>query len=92
MKILNEIPNDVNLVAVSKTKPVEMIIESYNIGQRDFGENKVQELVAKKEMLPEDIRWHFIGKLQTNKVKYLVNNVYLIHSLSSIKTIRENRE
>ena len=89
MKILNEIPNDVNLVAVSKTKPVEMIIESYNIGQRDFGENKVQELVAKKEMLPEDIRWHFIGKLQTNKVKYLVNNVYLIHSLSSIKLLEK---
>ena len=89
MKILNEIPNDVTLVAVSKTKPVEMIIESYNIGQRDFGENKVQELVAKKEMLPEDIRWHFIGKLQTNKVKYLVNNVYLIHSLSSIKLLEK---
>ncbi|WP_297713294.1 YggS family pyridoxal phosphate-dependent enzyme [Clostridium sp.] len=89
IKILNEIPNDVKLVAVSKTKPVEMIIESYNAGQRDFGENKVQELVSKKEMLPEDVRWHFIGKLQTNKVKYLVNNVYLIHSLSSIKLLEK---
>ena len=89
MEILNEIPNDVNLVAVSKTKPIDMIIESYNIGQRDFGENKVQELVSKKEMLPDDIRWHFIGKLQTNKVKYLVNNVYLIHSLSSIKLLEK---
>lgn len=66
-----------------------MIIESYNIGQRDFGENKVQELISKKESLPSDIRWHFIGKLQTNKVKYLVNNVYLIHSLSSIKLLEK---
>ena len=66
-----------------------MIIESYNIGQRDFGENKVQELISKKEVLPKDIRWHFIGKLQTNKVKYLVNNVYLIHSLSSMKLLEK---
>ncbi|MDO4925345.1 MAG: YggS family pyridoxal phosphate-dependent enzyme [Turicibacter sp.] len=87
--MLNEIPNDVKLVAVSKTKPIEMMIEAYNTGQRDFGENKVQELVSKKEMLPEDVRWHFIGKLQTNKVKYLVNNVYLIHSLSSIKLLEK---
>ena len=89
MEILKDIPNDVTLVAVSKTKPVEMIIESYNIGQRDFGENKVQELISKKEVLPKDIRWHFIGKLQTNKVKYLVNNVYLIHSLSSMKLLEK---
>ena len=89
MEILKDIPNDVTLVAVSKTKPVEMIIESYNIGQRDFGENKVQELISKKEVLPKDIKWHFIGKLQTNKVKYLVNNVYLIHSLSSIKLLEK---
>ncbi|WP_302569886.1 YggS family pyridoxal phosphate-dependent enzyme [uncultured Clostridium sp.] len=87
--ILNEIPNDVTLVAVSKTKPIEMIKECYDIGQRDFGENKVQDLIAKKELLPKDIRWHFIGKLQTNKVKYLVNNVYLIHSLSSIKLLEK---
>ena len=66
-----------------------MIMESYNIGQRDFGENKVQDLISKKESLPDDIRWHFIGKLQTNKVKYLVNNVYLIHSLSSIKLLEK---
>ncbi|MCE9654774.1 YggS family pyridoxal phosphate-dependent enzyme [Clostridium celatum] len=83
--ILNEIPKDVTLIAVSKTKPVELIMEAYNASQRDFGENKVQDLISKKEVLPKDIRWHFIGKLQTNKVKYLVNNVYLIHSLSSIK-------
>ena len=87
MAILNEIPKDVTLVAVSKTKPIEMIMECYDIGQRDFGENKVQDLIAKKEVLPKDIRWHFIGKLQTNKVKYLVNNVQLIHSLSSIKLL-----
>ena len=89
MAILNEIPKDVTLVAVSKTKPIEMIMECYDIGQRDFGENKVQDLIAKKEVLPKDIRWHFIGKLQTNKVKYLVNNVYLIHSLSSIKLLEK---
>ncbi|WP_040419304.1 YggS family pyridoxal phosphate-dependent enzyme [Clostridium celatum] len=83
--ILNEIPKDVTLIAVSKTKPVQLIMEAYNASQRDFGENKVQDLISKKEVLPKDIRWHFIGKLQTNKVKYLVNNVYLIHSLSSIK-------
>ena len=89
MAILNEIPKEVTLIAVSKTKPVEMIMECYNIGQRDFGENKVQDLIAKKEVLPKDIRWHFIGKLQTNKVKYLVNNVHLIHSLSSIKLLEK---
>ena len=89
MEILKDIPNDVTLVAVSKTKPIEMIKECYDIGQRDFGENKVQDLIAKKELLPKDIRWHFIGKLQTNKVKYLVNNVYLIHSLSSIKLLEK---
>ena len=89
MAILNEIPKDVTLVAVSKTKPIEMIMECYDIGQRDFGENKVQDLIAKKEVLPKDIRWHFIGKLQTNKEKYLVNNVHLIHSLSSIKLLEK---
>ena len=82
MAILNEIPKDVTLVAVSKTKPIEMIMECYDIGQRDFGENKVQDLIAKKEVLPKDIRWHFIGKLQTNKVN-------LIHSLSSIKLLEK---
>lgn len=66
-----------------------MILEAYNVGQRDFGENKVQELIDKEEALPKDIRWHFIGKLQTNKVKYLVNKVTLIHSLSSIKLLNK---
>ena len=82
-------PKEVTLVAVSKTKPVEMLQQVYDAGARVFGENKVQDLIAKKELLPKDIRWHFIGKLQTNKVKYLVNNVYLIHSLSSIKLLEK---
>ena len=81
--IQNIIPKDVTLVAVSKTKPIEDLLEAYDYGIRDFAENKVQELVFKEENLPEDIRWHFIGLLQTNKVKYLVNKVHLIHSLSS---------
>lgn len=81
--IRNVLPKDVTLVAVSKTKPVEDLLQAYNVGIRDFAENKVQELIFKQESLSKDIRWHFIGLLQTNKVKYLVNNVYLIHSLSS---------
>lgn len=74
---------DVTLVAVSKTKPISDVLEAYNAGIRDFGENKVQELVDKYEALPKDIRWHMIGHLQTNKVKYIVDKVYLIHSVDS---------
>lgn len=85
--ILSEIPKDVTLVAVSKTKPLEDLLEAYNVGVRDFAENKVQELIFKEENLSKDIRWHFIGLLQTNKVKYLVNKVHLIHSLSSINLL-----
>ena len=88
-EILNSIPDDVQLVAVSKTKPVEDILEAYDAGIRDFGENKVQELLSKKDELPNDIRWHLIGKLQTNKVKYIVGKVSLIHSLSSIKLLEK---
>lgn len=88
-KIKANISNDVTLVAVSKTKPIEDIQVAYDLGQRDFGENKVQELVEKEESLPKDIRWHFIGNLQTNKVKYLVGKVFLIHSLSSIKLLKK---
>ena len=73
----------VRLVAVSKTKPAEAIAEAYAAGQRLFGENHAQEIVAKKPILPEDIRWHFIGNLQKNKVKYLVGNVAMIHSVNS---------
>ena len=81
------IPEGKTLLAVSKTKPVSDILEAYDAWIRDFGENKVQELLSKKEELPTDIKWHLIGKLQTNKVKYIVGNVYLIHSLSSIKLL-----
>lgn len=77
------------LVAVSKTKPVEDILELYHLGQRDFGENYVQELVEKYEQLPKDIRWHFIGHLQSNKVKLIAPFVSLIHSVDSEKLLKE---
>lgn len=77
------------LVAVSKIKPVEAIRELYDVGQRDFGENYVQELVEKQAALPKDIRWHFIGHLQTNKVKYIAPFVHLIHGIDSYKLLRE---
>ena len=77
--------NNATLIAVSKTKPVEMIREAYEAGIRDFGENKVQELLSKIDMLPSDITWHMIGHLQTNKVKDIVGRVFLIHSVDSIK-------
>jgi pyridoxal phosphate enzyme (YggS family) len=80
---------EVTLVAVSKTKPVEMLQVAYDYGCRDFGENKVQELVDKYEVLPKDIRWHMIGHLQTNKVKYIVDKVYMIHSVDSLKLANE---
>jgi PLP dependent protein len=79
----------VTLVAVSKTKPVTDILELYHLGQRDFGENYVQELVDKQAQLPNDIRWHFIGHLQTNKVKYIAPFVHLIHGVDSIKLLHE---
>lgn len=88
-KIKETLPSNVTLVAVSKTKPLEDIIEAYNNNQRDFGENKVQELLEKEELLNKDIRWHLIGNLQTNKVKYIVGKVHLIHSLSSIKLLQK---
>ena len=75
---------NLNIIAVSKTKPVKMIEELYNLGIRDFGENKVQELKEKYNELPKDIRWHMIGHLQTNKVKDIVDKVYFIHSVDSI--------
>ena len=76
---------DVTLIAVSKTKPVDMLREAYDLGIRVFGENKVQELTEKYDRLPEDIRWHMIGHLQTNKVKYIVGKTELIHSVDSLK-------
>src|SRR5688572_27688529 len=80
---------DVTLVAVSKTKPVEDIKELYDLGHRDFGENYVQELVDKEAQLPKDIRWHFIGHLQSNKVKYIAPFVSLIHGVDSLKLLTE---
>ena len=89
--ILDEISDyDAKLIAVSKTRTIEEILEAYNVGIRDFGENHVQELVKKRELLPKDIRWHMIGHLQTNKVKDLLkDSIYLIHSVDSIKLAKE---
>ena len=87
--VLKSIPKDVTLVAVSKTKTNSTILEAYQIGQRIFGENKVQELVEKAEELPKDINWHMIGHLQTNKVKFIAPFVSLIHTVDSIKLIKE---
>lgn len=84
-----EIPQNVTLIAVSKTKPISLIQEAYATGQRDFGENKVQELVEKQEALPEDIRWHMIGHLQRNKVKYIAPFVHLIHGVDSLRLLKE---
>jgi hypothetical protein len=83
------IPEKIKLVAVSKTKPVDEILKIYNLGQRDFGENKVQEMVFKQPNLPQDIHWHFIGHLQTNKVRYIAPFVHLIHSIDSLKLLSE---
>lgn len=80
---------EVKLIAVSKTKPVPMLEEAYANGCRDFGENKVQELVDKYEIMPKDIRWHMIGHLQRNKVKYIVDKVFLIHSVDSLRLAQE---
>ena len=88
-KIKPEIPNSVTLVAVSKTKPISDITEAYETGQRDFGENKVQELQDKYPDLPDDIKWHMIGHLQTNKVKYIVPFIYMIHAVDSLKLLQE---
>lgn len=78
-------PKEVTLVAVSKTKPVEMLQEAYNAGARVFGENKVQEIMDKYDRLPSDIQWHMIGHLQRNKVKYIIDKVAMIHSVDSVR-------
>lgn len=82
------LPAHVQLVAVSKTKPAELLEEAYRCGQRAFGENKVQEMAAKYEALPKDIEWHFIGHLQTNKIKYIASFVHLIHGVDSFKLLK----
>ena len=87
-KLRNEVPAQVKIVAVSKTRSVEDILEAYKAGQLIFGENKVQELISKQALLPSDIKWHFIGHLQTNKVKQIVPFVSLIQSLDSIRLLR----
>jgi pyridoxal phosphate enzyme (YggS family) len=87
-QVKSHLPAQVELVAVSKTKPVEMLMEAYNHGQRAFGENKVQEMVAKFEVMPKDIQWHFIGHLQTNKIKYIAPFVHLIHGVDSFKLLK----
>ena len=88
-KILEDIPSHVTLVAVSKTKPNSAIMAAYDSGQRDFGENKVQDLAIKAEELPKDIHWHMIGHLQRNKVKYIAPFVHLIHAVDSFKLLKE---
>ena len=89
LNIKKSIPDDVTLVAVSKTKPISDIKAAYNVGQRIFGENKIQEMAAKYEELPKDIQWHMIGHLQRNKVKYIAHFVDLIHGVDSLKTLKE---
>ena len=88
-QIKSSLPEKVTLVAVSKTKPVEDLLEAYNAGQRIFGENKVQEMCDKHDALPKDIEWHLIGHLQTNKVKYIAPFVALIHGVDSLKLLQE---
>ena len=87
--IKNAIPTEVTLVAVSKTKPIESIMEAYQAGQKVFGENKAQELTQKAKLLPDDIEWHMIGHLQSNKVKYIAPFVSLIHAVDSEKLLKE---
>ncbi len=88
-EIKANLPEGVTLVAVSKTKPNEAILEAYEAGQRVFGENKVQDMVQKWEALPKDIEWHMIGHLQRNKVKYMAESVTLIHGVDSLKLLKE---
>ncbi len=88
-EIRNQLPAHVQLVCVSKVHPVDLIQEAYNVGERIYGENKVQELCAKFEALPKDIQWHYIGHLQTNKIKYIVPFISLIHGVDSFKLLQE---
>ena len=88
-EIKNSIPENVTLVAVSKTKPVEDLQAAYDAGQRIFGENKIQEMANKFDVLPKDIQWHMIGHLQSNKVKYMAHFVDLIHGIDKFKTLKE---
>ena len=87
--IKNTLPKDVILVAVSKTKPIEDLKEAYDAGQRIFGENKIQEMSDKYELMPKDVQWHMIGHVQTNKVKFMAPYVALIHGVDSLKLLKE---
>lgn len=87
--IKSQLPANVTLVAVSKTKPVADLMEAYNAGQRIFGENKIQEMAEKWEQMPKDIQWHMIGHVQTNKVKYMAPFVNLVHGVDSFKLLKE---
>lgn len=89
LSLLKELPQNVHLVAVSKTKPLEDLEEAYDAGQRIFGENKIQEMTLKWEALPKDIQWHMIGNVQTNKVKYMAPYVSLIHGVDRYKLLKE---
>ena len=89
LKIKSSLPENVSLVAVSKTKPVTDLLEAYNAGQRIFGENKIQEMTEKWEQMPKDIQWHMIGHIQTNKVKFMAPYVSLIHGVDSLKLLEE---
>lgn len=89
LSIKNNLPENVTLVAVSKTKPVTDLMEAYNAGQRIFGENKIQEMTEKWEQMPKDIQWHMIGHVQTNKVKFMAEYVSLIHGVDSLKLLQE---
>lgn len=89
LNTLQSLPAGCTLVAVSKTQPIERILEAYHAGHRGFGENRAQEMAAKYEVLPRDIHWHMIGHLQTNKVKYIAPFVHLIHSVESVKLLAE---
>ncbi|WP_286760511.1 YggS family pyridoxal phosphate-dependent enzyme [Salegentibacter sp. UBA1130] len=92
-KYKTELPEDVTLVAISKTKPTEDLLEAYEAGQRHFGENKIQEMTDKWEELPKDIKWHMVGHVQRNKVKYMAPYVFLIHAVDSLKLLKEiNKE
>lgn len=88
-QIKSSLPSHVTLVAVSKTKPIADLMEAYNAGQRIFGENKIQEMTEKWEQMPKDIQWHMIGHVQSNKVKYMIPYVSLIHGVDSMKLLKE---
>jgi pyridoxal phosphate enzyme (YggS family) len=89
LQIKSQLPENVTLVAVSKTKPVADLMEAYEAGQRVFGENKIQEMTEKWKQMPKDIQWHMIGHVQTNKVKYMAEYVSLIHGVDSLKLLQE---